>query len=91
MTRIMWNISLFLLLIALHQSVCQPSDANVIDPRHNYDKRCPKAAILDPVGKERDPASSSSYLWTRLHTGSTIKVDYTILQHYYNCYYTDFF
>jgi hypothetical protein len=50
----------------------QPHNANPVDPRHHFDQRCPKGATLDPASKQRDPASSSSYLWNSMPASATV-------------------
>ncbi len=51
----------------------QPHNADPIDPRHHLDARCPRAVTLDPSDKQRDPASSSSYLWSPLPASATVE------------------
>ena len=51
----------------------QPSHANPIDPRHHFDERCPKAVTLDATGTQRDPSSTSSYLWTPMAASATVE------------------
>ena len=51
-------------LSACSSASAQPEGALPIDPRHHFDKRCPPAITLDPATHQRDPASTSSYLWT---------------------------
>ena len=51
----------------------QPSHANPIDPRHHFDERCPKAVTLDAKGTQRDPSSTSSYLWTPMAASGTVE------------------
>eukprot|EP01045_Picozoa_sp_COSAG04_P016403 COSAG04_NODE_1367_length_7063_cov_6.876508_4_plen_417_part_00 len=51
----------------------QPSHANPIDPRHHFDERCPKAVTLDAKGTQRDPSSTSSYLWTPMSSSATVE------------------
>jgi hypothetical protein len=52
--------------------VSQPSNALPFDPRHQFDKRCPVAVALDNSTVQRDPASTSSYLWTPLKQEDTV-------------------
>ena len=38
----------------------------VLGQRYNFDARCPAAVALDPPGQQRDPTSSSSYMFKTL-------------------------
>lgn len=42
-----------------------------LDPRHQFDKRCPPAFTLDAVGKIRDPTSHSRFMNTTMAAGAT--------------------
>ena len=60
------------LLVAVDYASAQPHGALPVDPRHHFDKRCPPAVTLDPGSKQRDPTSSSSYLWTPMPHTATV-------------------
>lgn len=63
------------LLVAIllgHDSLAQPSGALPFDPRHHIDRRCLPAVRLDPDGKQRDPSSTSSYLYTAMQVNATV-------------------
>lgn len=49
----------------------QPSNALPIDPRHQFDQRCPAAVTMDPSSKQRNPVSASLYLDLEMPANST--------------------
>ena len=74
---------LALLLSAL--AAAQPHHANPDDPRHHFDTRCPPGVTMDPAGRQRDPASSSSYLWTPLPKAATVTDCVALCCHDWSC------
>ena len=52
-------------------TLAQPHDALPFDPRHQRDARCEPAVKFDPAGKQRDPASTSTYLCVALAANAT--------------------
>jgi hypothetical protein len=61
------------------------SAADPIDPRYHFDARCPRAVLLDPLGQQRDPSSSSTYLYNAMQAGSTIEDCATSCCHDWSC------
>lgn len=61
------------LFLSVAFASAQPHNAAPIDPRHHFDSRCPKAVTLDPSDKQRDPTSSSNYLWNPMPATATVE------------------
>eukprot|EP01065_Artemidia_motanka_P051688 TRINITY_DN9157_c0_g1_i2.p1 TRINITY_DN9157_c0_g1~~TRINITY_DN9157_c0_g1_i2.p1 ORF type:complete len:274 (+),score=63.33 TRINITY_DN9157_c0_g1_i2:45-824(+) len=64
-----WSSPLAAALLPLASA--QPFNALPFDPRHQFDKRCPPAVAYDPPAVQRDPTSTSSYLWTSMAANAT--------------------
>jgi len=80
---------MILLLLALLGGLAlggaQPHHANPDDPRHHFDKRCPPGVTMDGPKKQRDPTSTSSYLWTPMPKTATVADCVTACCHDWSC------
>ena len=66
-------------------ATAQPSNALPVDPRHHFDKRCPKHIKFDPPSTQRDWNSTSSYMATPLASDATAEDCAALCCHDWSC------